>query len=200
MLITKPFYATLTGKLMDTDQFLNLNPNSMMQLMSQMEEGDYTYLTISDRLNTEIVKATKTCFEGGVMIERGQGDTEPRHFPFGSCVTFEVTTPVVKDLICNYECCDGPCVCEGVAGAGITMPTGIVGVPYTGTAIFTGDTPMTLTAKGFPAWAEIFIGANYIRVSGVPNAVGTYEVGVAATNCHGTAIAIQSDTLNVIQS
>ena len=63
--------------------------------------GDHTYLTIDDGTGAEIVKASR--FGKEVRIARGQDGTEPKTFPRGACVKWEVTKAGLTETICNHE-------------------------------------------------------------------------------------------------
>ncbi|CDL87031.1 hypothetical protein XCR1_830006 [Xenorhabdus cabanillasii JM26] len=62
-----------------------------------------TYLIIRDPTGVENIKVDNRC--NALFITRSQDGTEPRNFPRGSYVRFEMMPVVVKDLICNYDCC-----------------------------------------------------------------------------------------------
>lgn len=195
MLVTPVFFsASLNARLDKADRTLPLNKADSDRLMAAMEEDDYAYLVIRDPVGAEIVKVTNTC--GGLLVDRGQDGTDAMNFPKGSCVRHEMTPAVVKDLICNYNCCEGDCPCDPVESAGITLPAAKVGVAWNGNAVFTGDTPMELSATGVPAWATITLGANYIAFSGTPTGAGSFNISVAGTNCGG-AIAVQQGVLTI---
>lgn len=64
----------------------------------------HTYLTLSDGLNTEIVKALT--FGNDVKIERSQGGTDAKTFAPGTCVKWEATKMGVEETVCaaDFEC------------------------------------------------------------------------------------------------
>jgi hypothetical protein len=193
MLVNLIFFSASISQRMDkADRFLPLNTTDTARLVAAMGEDDYTYLILRDPVGAEVIKVTHTC--GGLIVDRGEDGTEPLNFPRGSCVRWEMTPAVVKELICTHNCCEGECPCEPVAAAGITLPAGKVGVSWHGVAIFTGDTPMELAATGVPAWATITVGANYVTIDGVPTGSGAYNISVAATNCGGQ-VAVQQGPL-----
>lgn len=193
MLVNTVFFsATLTARMDKADRALPISTTDTARLVAALGEEGYTYLILRDPIGAEIIKAVNTC--GGLVVSRGEDGTEPLNFPQGSCVRWEITPAGVKELICTHDCCDGVCTCDPVAAAGFTLPAGAVGVPWHGVAIFTGDTPMEVTAIGVPSWATVVVGANYITMEGVPTTSETYSIAVAATNCNGS-MAVQQGSL-----
>lgn len=75
-------------------------------IKKQLKGGTFTYLTISNHVDTEVVKAY--LFDDKLLIERGQDGTEATAFPKGSCVTSQVTYAGIKELICTLDCCEQP--------------------------------------------------------------------------------------------
>jgi hypothetical protein len=186
------FTVTLNTRLDKADRLLPLTVNDEASLKAAIPDGDYTYLVVRDHTGAEIVKVENTC--DTLLVTRGEDGTEARNFPRGSCVRFEMVPAVVKDLICNYDCCEDECPCVAAAPAGISLPGFMVGMPWTGSAVFTGDTPMTIGVTGVPTWATVEVGANFVTFTGLPTVTGTHVISVAATNCDGS-IAIQTGTL-----
>ena len=196
MLITPVFFnAALLQRLDKADRALPLSTSDEDRLKAALKENDHTWLTIRDEVSTEIVRVTNTC--GGLVLDRGEDGTEARNFPKGSCVRWEMTPAVVKDLICTHNCCDDECPCDAVAAAGFALPNATHGVPWQGSAIFTGSTPMELAVAGAPSWMRVEKGANFIAFYGTPTAAGEYTLAVAATNCAGST-AIQQGKLLVV--
>lgn len=190
------FTATLNNKLPKDGRSLPLTSHDMDILKGLLPEDSYTFLTLREPTGTEIVKATHTC--GGIVIDRGEDGTDARTFPRGSCVRFEMTPAVVKEMICTVDCCDGECPCVPVESAGITLRSGRVGVPWSGAAVFTGDVPMSLAVDGAPPWVEVTIMANHVTFKGVPTGAGSFNIAVSATNCNG-ATAIQQGVLTIVE-
>jgi hypothetical protein len=197
-MLTTPmtFAAQLSASLEKDARALPLTPADTDKLKALVREDDYTYLVLREPTGSEIIKVEHTC--GGLLITRGEDHTEPRKFPRGTCVRFEMTPAVVKDMICTVDCCSGECECNAVAAAGITLPAAKVGVPWSGTAVFTGDTPMELAVVGQPAWVTVGVGANYLRLEGTPTGKGSFSIAVTATNCSGS-LAIQQGVLTITE-
>lgn len=187
---------TLADKLGKDDRYLPLSESNEALLVAAIpNEGDYCYLTIREPSGAEVVKVTNTC--GVFTIDRGEDGTDARTAPRGSCVRWEMTPQQVKDLICNYNCCeDGDCPCEAVGAGGITVPTGIVNQAWNGSAVFTGDAPMQIAVSGMPSWMKATVYQNSVQLEGTPNFAGTSEITVAATNCDGK-LSIQTAKLTV---
>lgn len=195
MLITQYFSGTLQYPFRKGDIQLPLFPSDAAKLAALLEDGDYTYLLISDPVSSEIIKVTREC--GFFVSERAQDGTMESNFPKGACVTFTMSPAVVKELICTHDCCaDVACPCEPVASAGYNFSTAKLNIAWTGSVIFTGDLPMTIAVGETPAWMEVEQFSNYLKLSGTPAAVGTVTLSVAATNCSGE-MAVQQCTLTV---
>jgi hypothetical protein len=187
-MILKPFTAILTKRLEAADYTLPLTDGDTTRLLNQLGVGETSLLVLRDDIYTEEIEVENTC---GVLVikARGMGNTEPRKFPQGSAVCFEVTVSVVEYLICNFDCCSGaPCPPEPVTIAGFFLPAAVVGQSWMGMAIFNGATPMELTASGVPSWATTEVGANYVKISGVPTGAGTETMSVAGTNAAGAVV------------
>lgn len=189
------FRTTLNNKFLATDTVLPLTATDAAWLVSLIPDGDYTFLTLREPTGVEIVKVDNMC--ATLVVTRAQDGTTARTFPKSSCVSCEITPTVVKDIVCNYDCCDGPCPCTAVTAAGFTAPGGTVNVPYSATFVFSGDLPMQLAVNGnIPAWMTVTTGVNYVTFTGTPNVVGTVPLSVAATNCGGE-IVTQSATVTI---
>jgi hypothetical protein len=79
---------------------LPLSEDNETRLLAQFPEGEETLLVIRDGLYSEEIRVLS---EGGYIriAERGVGQTEPRKFPRGSCLCFEVTLSVLREEICS---------------------------------------------------------------------------------------------------
>lgn len=195
-MIFKSFIAQLSDNLLVDDLYLPLTTRDTARLIGILPEDEEMYLTISDGLYTEWVLARNLC--GVIVLDRGVEGSEPHKFPKGSCIFFEASIPVIKWLICNYDCCaDNECPCDPVTNDGMILPSAMSNVPWEGTAIFKGDTPMVMGVTGMPSWMHAEQGANHIRFYGTPTADGTYNIVASATNCSGTGIATQQGTVTV---
>lgn len=196
-MIFKPFAAVLNRTLEKDSHALPLTDSDQTRLLAQLPEGEETLLVVRDGLYTEEIRVANS--EGYPLItERGVGETEARKFPRGSCLSFEVTLSVLREEICNYDCCaDGDCGCEAVAAAGMVLPQAAAGQAWEGSVIFKGDLPMVMGADGLPAWMEAEIGPNYLRLHGTPSGVGVYNIAVAASNCSGSQVAVQNGVVRV---
>lgn len=195
MLVTPvQFAASLNARLDKGDRQLPLSSSDESKLMAAVPDEGYTYLVLRDPTGAEIIKVENTC--NTLLVTRGEDGTDPRNFPRGSCVRFEMVPAVVKDLICTYDCCDGDCPCVAVAAAGIALPAAKSGASWSGSAVFTGDTPMTIAVQGAPSWVKVEVGANFVNFSGVASGSGSFSISVAATNCDGH-VAVQNGTLTV---
>jgi hypothetical protein len=180
MLITNlmGFSSNLTVKYTATDDDLPIARQHLDALMAKLQDGDHTYLTIHDGNYTEVIRVSGTC--STIVVERGFDGTAPHTFPEGSCVSFEVTPSVVKDLVCETDCC--PAACDPVKLAGNTMPASKMGVPFEGVVMFSGSAPMRIAVGIVPSWMSVAIGPNFARLYGTPTFTGSVIVPVSAAN------------------
>lgn len=193
------FSASLNAKLEATDVYLPISDAAAADLKALLTEPDqYMYLTLKDDTNFETVKVRNE--RGTLMLERGiEGTTATTH-PFGTCIVSVSPTVValVKDLICNYECCNGPCPVTPPTLAGISMPMQCnVGVEWNAAVIFDGTAPMTIGINNAPAWVQATQVGSTLILKGVPDKAETVTFSVAATNGNGTNIVSQPVTVVV---
>jgi hypothetical protein len=181
-MLFKPFTAVLNRTLEKDSYALPLSEENETRLLAQLPEGEETLLVIRDGLYSEEIRVVSD--SGYIRIaERGVGETEPRKFPRGSCLCFEVTLSVVREEICHYDCCaEGDCACLPAEAAGRVLPPATAGQPWEGSVIFKGDLPMVMGAGALPAWMQAETGPNYLRLYGTPSGIGVYSIAVAASN------------------
>lgn len=93
-------YATeLQDKLTKTGGLLPIG--SEARNLAEKLKVDHSYLVINDGTGAEVVKVVR--FGNEVKITRGQDGTEPKSFPAGSCVKWEVTKSGITDTVCAKE-------------------------------------------------------------------------------------------------
>ena len=192
------FAARLCDRLEASEVHLPLSKAATADLLDNLPEADdYAFLSLKGDVEYEVVKVRN---EGGtLLIERGlEGTTAVLHH-HGTCVNTvsPLTVAVIKDMICNYECCEGDCPCEAVAYAGASLPPAYLDAEWKGMVAFVGDTPMTLGAANVPSWMKVEAVNNTLMLSGTPHVVGTFSFSVAATNCNGKHVAVQTLTVDV---
>ena len=193
------FGARLVNRLEAADSYLPLSNEATADLLNLLTESDdYIYLSIGDEKTYEIVKCRA---EGGLLIiERGLEGTSAVLHGYGACVSSvsPLIIAIVKDLICNYSCCeDGDCECEPVAFGMSFLPYAKQGAAWEGMATFSGNTPMNIGVNGAPDWMQVDVEGTTIRFSGTPNVVGPVSFSVAASNCGGTSIVSHVISFNV---
>ena len=150
-MILKPFSATLHDTIQPDTMYPPLTKADESRLLALLGEDEAIYLTIDDGVYKEWVLVRNEC--GFLIMERGVHGSEPRKFIKGSCLFFETSVPVIKWLICNHDCCeDEDCPCVPVKAAGMVLPPVRAGVPWKGSAVFTGDLPMSIGVTGLPSW------------------------------------------------
>lgn len=194
MLTPIEFTTSLSERLEKGVRVLPLFSKDEAALKALVPDGEYTFLTIRDLVGAEIVKVENTC--DTLLVTRAQDGTSEKTFPKGSCVRFEMTPAVVKELICTHNCCEGECPCEPVKAAGFVLPAATKTLAWQGSAVFTGDLPMELAVTGAPSWVKMTLGPNFVAFEGTPPAAGTFVISVAATNCSGE-VAVQQGTLTI---
>lgn len=188
-----PLSLHLADALEAADVYLPLDTKDTAKLKEYLPDGEQVYLTITDGTWKEYVLAENKA--GTVVLKRGV-DSEARKFPRGSCVVAELSIPLVKWLICNYECCDGDCPVDAVAAAGAVIPNGTVGNSWEGFFVFSGTLPIAVGVTGAPSWMSTESGPNYVRMHGTPTAAGTFTVSAAGTN-QGGNVVVQQGTFTV---
>lgn len=77
----------------------------------QSLNNSYSFLTLSDGVNTEIVKVEQ--YGTQIKMIRGQEGTEPQSFPSGACIKWEPTKTGICDTLkqCDKEN-DKGCDCQ----------------------------------------------------------------------------------------
>lgn len=192
----KPFSAHLADVLAVDDVYLPLSQTDTARLQAYLpNDGDEAYLVITDGVYRENVLVT--LLHGTLVATRGI-DSDAHKFPKGSCIFFEVSIPVVKWLICNHNCCDGDCPVDAVKAQGVVLPTATVGLPWVGTAVFSGDLPMQIGVTGLPSWVTATQRGTTLVLTGTPTGAGTYAISIAAANNGGQNIEVQQGTITVV--
>lgn len=197
MLVNEYFSAYTTEKMAADDVYLPLCDSAKADLLKLLEDNDdHMWLSLVDESRMETVRAIND--HGTLILERGMEGTAAVAHPLGTCVRAVSPTIValVKDLVCNYSCCEGGCPCTPASYAGSVIPEAIVGVKWEGSVVFSGDQPMQLAVNGGPAWLSVKAVGSVIMLSGVPNRSGEYYFSAAASNCGGTVVA--SEVLRLV--
>lgn len=192
------FSAYTTAPMSAGDRSLPVCPEARDDLLGVLASGDYIYLSIIDDIHFETVKVVND--HGSLILERGVEGTIAVAHPDGACVKSVSPTVIaaIKDLVCNYQCCDGPCDCTPVAFSGANLPGGSAGQPWHGAVIFTGDSPIHCGVSQLPAWMSAQVVGSTILLSGTPSVGGEWVVSCAATNCGGTQVDSHAATVQII--
>lgn len=198
MLFANEYFSAYTSAKMSADDVhLPLCESAKADLLKLLENEDgYTWLSLIDESRMETVKVHND--HGTLILERGMEGTQAVPHPLGTCVRTVSPTVIaaIKDLVCNYQCCEGGCPCVSASFAGSVIPDATVGVPWKGSVIFNGDAPMQLAVNGGPAWLMVQARGNVLMLSGTPNRSGEYIISAAASNCGGTVVV--SEALKLI--
>lgn len=196
-MVSEFFSAFTTDRIGDTEIHLPLSDSAKADLLAILEPAEsYIYLTLKGESNVETVKAHA---DGGyIILVRGLEGTKAVNHHYGTCVTSisPTTIAVLKDLVCNYKCCEGECECKPVELVGKMLPTATIGVEWEGVAFFNGDLPIHIGVHNAPGWMTITQKGATLHMAGTPTETGIFHFTIAAANCGGTAI--DSDTVGVI--
>lgn len=194
-MILKPVSVVLNNVLEKDAMYLPLTQEAENKLLALIPDQDSMYLTLQDNLHTEYVLVQNQCGTL-VVMERGV-DSDIYKFPRGTCVFFECSLPVIKWLICNYDCCaDGECDCEPVALQNSSLPVALTGMEWEGRLKYTGSLPINFKVTG-PDWLSASYQGDLVVMSGVPDAKGSYGVSVSAVNCQGAESQLDTFTITV---
>lgn len=199
MLVTYFFSAFTTDRLEANDRYLPLSDSAKADLLAALPNPeDYMYLTLKGDVHLETVRVRND--SGTLIIDRGLEGTEPvLHHAF-TCVSAISPTVVatIKDLICNYQCCEDGCECQPATyKGGMEYAGGTVGQRYHASFAFAGSLPMNMQVSGLPSWAEAVQTQNSISVTGTPTQAGNYPFTIAVTNCSGTELVMQQVTITI---
>lgn len=186
MFVSEYFDASLSAKLTADAILLPLDDGAMADLLNLLTDSDdYTFLAIKSEQSYEVVKAHK---EGGLIaLDRGQEGTTAVLHPMGACVATvsPLTLAVMKDIVCNYECCQTDCVCEPVTFGSAMLPTPVANKEYVGAVIFNGDLPITIGVNdATSSWITVTQEGRIAKLSGMPTGTSG-RISLAAANCNG---------------
>lgn len=197
MLVTPDYFMASTVGVIDVQSVdLPLSRGAHADLANMLREpDDYIYLTIRSDTHMETVKVRNEA--GYLIMERGLEGTKPAKHHVGSCVSSvsPTTVAVIKDLICNWSCCNGePCPCSGATLEGITVISeGQVGRPYKAVLTFGGTLPMTISVGGLPEWATAVQTNNTVTITGTPDMAKETKCAIAVSNCGGASLMMSDD-------
>jgi hypothetical protein len=105
--------VNLTAKLNVGDTVLPISAGDASKVCAIVGIANFTYLTISNGISIEVVKAT--CAAGVVNIERAQNGTSALTIPANSCASFVVNKAVVDAYMSQGG--QTPAVCKITAGS-----------------------------------------------------------------------------------
>jgi hypothetical protein len=188
--IHKYFNTRLTHPLDVGTNDLPISSEARGLLVSLIPQDEVMLLVLEDCVHYEEVEVTNYNGHDVYITRRDVGGTGQWKFPKGATLDYRVTVEVVKDLVCNYDCCtDEPCPKTPVSISGELVPDAKVDVPWTGAVVFAGTLPLILSTGPLPAWLTATVGPNFIRLGGTPTVAGDYHVSVAGADTIGTLAA-----------
>ena len=92
-----PFFATkLTGDLLYKDKFLDIPDEKGMTLCDKLGGDSYTYLTLGDGCDFEVIRVCPR--QGKLYVEREIEGTRRKDWPCGTCIEFQWTVCSMQDL------------------------------------------------------------------------------------------------------
>lgn len=106
-------------------------------------------------------------------------------------VIYEQTSPVIEPI---------PGVCTNVIIPAISLPDGLVGVPYEQSLMISGSEPFDFSVTSSPSWMVVSISGNIVTMAGTPDAEGTETVQFDISNCDGAGNQTFSESINVIDN
>jgi hypothetical protein len=174
------FIAELLAPLSPTAAAPTLRSDKEALLYAVLSNGGHTYLVISSPVSYEIVKV-----EGSyntLVMTRGQDGTAAQPHPKGACIAFEMVGAAVTDLAMAADACPQGCT-EATILSGGTPPAGTVGQNYEHRLVLSGTPPFKLGQVMAPSWMDVTLDAGEVRLSGIPDAPGTYNVIVPMYSC-----------------
>lgn len=184
------YFSAYTSDIMQAgDNYLPLCRAAESDLVKLLGEDGYTFLTILDDTNMEAVKVTND--HGTLVVERGLEGTKAVAHPAGACVksVSPAILAAIKDLVCNYDCCSGDCVCAPVSKHFVELAPAKAGQQWSGAILFDGTPPVTCGVGDLPAWVSAKAQGSAIILSGTaPAKASETTISFAATNCSGTAV------------
>lgn len=192
------FEAFTTRAMAPTGNTLPLSAPVEADLKALLAETDsYVYLAIKGCTSYEVVKAYMAA--GSLVVDRGQAGTSGTSHAPGATVygMSPLVWQNIKDLICQYDCCEGECVCNPVTVGGIAFPTASLNTAWTGFVVFEGDGPIVASVNGQPSWMTVELEGHVLKLYGTPNATGTTAFSVSAANCGGKNVASQTVSITV---
>lgn len=196
--VSELFDATLIAKLPADGVTLPISSDAKADLLALLEDTDnYTLMAIKSDQTYEVVRAKAS--GNSILITRALEGTAAVEHPMGACVALvsPLTLAAIKELVCNYDCCQGDCTCTEVSFVGALIPPATVGVEWQGAVLFNGDLPITIGIDDAPAWITGTVQNGMMKLTGTPTKAGAFTFSVAATNCNGTAVTSVPVTVDV---
>lgn len=188
------FVANLEAPLGAEDVTPAIRFDKAARLCATIAPGNHTYLVLEAPGGFEIVRVS--CQFGVVVMERGQDGTAPQPFPVGACLYWKLTGGAAADIADQVMSCPKPCVVASIKSGG-NLPAGTTGVPYEHRVVISGTPPFSLGQMLIPGWMVVELDAGEIRLSGVPDAPGLYNVQIPLNSC-GELRPFLTDCVNVL--
>jgi hypothetical protein len=174
------FVAELTAPLLETDVTPVMRLDKAARLCANLASGGHTYLVVQSPVSYEIVKAS--CSFNTIVLERGQDGTMAQPHPMGACMLHQLVGAAVTELAELADACPEGCT-QATILSGNTLPDGVAGVAYEHRIVISGTPPFSLGMVTAPAWLSVVLDAGEIRLSGIPDAAGAYNVDIPLRSC-----------------
>jgi hypothetical protein len=193
-MVTKWFEGKLANTLEADGWELVLAEEDHARLLAILPSGEDMWLAIREDRRKEDVLVERN----GDLLLITERSPEPERFRHGARVRFEVSVPVVTELILKAMRKRKELQAEvPVTMVGAVLPGATVGIPWEGTVVFNGSAPLRLGIGELPSWMDYECGPNYLRLFGTPIESGDATVAVAGTNAHG-AVVTQAVVIGVL--
>lgn len=193
------FEAITTTAISADDTYLPLSTPAESDLKALLSDDDaYILLAVADCSSYEVVKLTLVA--DTLTMDRGIGGTCAVAHGCGARVfaPSPLLVATIKDLICNYNCCEDPCCAtEPVAIAGRVIPPATIGTEWDAYVVFTGSGTVNAGVNNTPSWMNVEYQNKTLHLYGTPDTAGTFTFSVAGTNCNGENVVTSTITVEV---
>jgi hypothetical protein len=158
--------------------------DAVARLCATLSNGANTYLILTCPGGFEIVRVR--CEFGVIVFDRGVDGTAAQPFPIGACLSFGWVGAGISEMIEQTMACPRPCTPASIA-AGAEAPPGVAGTAYSHRIVLSGTPPFALGEIVIPQWMMVTLDAGEIRLTGTPDAAGSYIVQIPVMSCGSIA-------------
>jgi hypothetical protein len=179
---------SLTKSISATEMTLPITNSA--SILSQLG-SNHTWLEITDGVYSESVKVTNV---GGTLImERTNG----RSFVAGACVRFKMTSKAVCELIAQGGCTAAASTCTAVTYGTKSVPTAVIGQPWSAIVAFANATSVSIEAK--PSWATAVVNGSVAVLTGTPPVGAATEPLIVKSNGCNASMVVVHDSIQICE-